>query len=335
MVDLRFRARGARAALALVVALAGGAGVLSAASYIVEPKNNQAEFGMIEARANGVLGEPDDSIDAVFIGDSEVFSAVSPLQMWGERGFTSYACSTTAQQLCYTRTLLLRALARQHPRVVVLESDCFFYPFTAADGLKREIQDVFPVFEYHDRWKSLGPQDLLGPLRHTWTDDLKGFRLNASIKPVDALADMNRVRSDAELPWINRLYIADIARICRDHGSELVIATVPSMKNMNDARHARIQQIADELHVDYIDLNDEKHDTGVDWSHDTRDFGDHVNIFGAKKVSASLGEILSSRYNLPDHRGDPAYRGWETALARYDRRVDRLIAEAGADSQRP
>ena len=69
-------------------------GLLWAVSSVVQPKNNQKEFGQVSEAANGIFGEPGHSLDAIFIGDSEAYSSFSPLQMWEEHGFTSYVSAT-------------------------------------------------------------------------------------------------------------------------------------------------------------------------------------------------------------------------------------------------
>ena len=60
--------------------------LLALASRVVVPKNNQVEFGQADAPAFGVLGEPRDSIDVLFLGDSEAYCSFSPLQLWGRAG---------------------------------------------------------------------------------------------------------------------------------------------------------------------------------------------------------------------------------------------------------
>lgn len=44
-------------------------GLLWAVSSVVQPKNNQKEFGQVSEAANGIFGEPGRSLDAIFIGE--------------------------------------------------------------------------------------------------------------------------------------------------------------------------------------------------------------------------------------------------------------------------
>lgn len=37
----------------------------------------------------------------------------------------------------------------------------------------------------------------------------------------------------------------------------------------------------------------------------------HLNYTGAGKFTEYLGNELKSRFELPDHRGDPIYDSWE------------------------
>jgi len=51
----------------------------------------------------------------------------------------------------------------------------------------------------------------------------------------------------------------------------------------------------------------------IDWTHDTFDGGDHVNYYGAQKVTAYLGKYLSEMNLFTDKRGDERYVTWDEA----------------------
>ena len=53
---------------------------------------------------------------------------------------------------------------------------------------------------------------------------------------------------------------------------------------------------------------------GLNWDEDTQDKGDHLNVYGAEKVTSYLGNYLEENYELEDHRNDPAYEEFRKVL---------------------
>ena len=291
--------------------------VLAVSSNIVRPKDNTPDSGTIDPIANGVLGEPADTLDVVFIGDSEAAASFSPLQMWDQQGFTSYVCFTPGQQLHYANTILHRALENQQPKVVVFETDMLYTHFSIGDVLVRAASDVLPVFEYHDRWKNLTPEDFSTPVKATWTDPLKGYKFLQEREPADDSGYMAPTDEAETVPLLNRLFMKMMVDYCRERGSDVVFVSVPSTVNWSTAKHNGARAFADELGVDYVDMNTGDSFVKIDWAMETHDAGDHLNKDGAVKTSSYFGEYLSDAYGLPDHRDDAAYENWNDALASY------------------
>ena len=296
-------------------------GLLWAVSSVVQPKNNQKEFGQVSEAANGIFGEPGRSLDAIFIGDSEAYSSFSPLQMWEEHGFTSYVSATSGQRLTYGYRLLEKALRSQKPKVVVFETNSIYSPIKPDDAVLSLFQNKLPVFEYHDRWKSLDAQDFLGKPSATWSDPLKGFVVNRGVNPADAVNHMTPSSEALPVDVANRQYITAMVEACRANGATPVFVSTPSTVNWNTAKHNSMSELARELGVDYYDLNEGPDKVPIDWSTDTHDKGDHLNFDGATKVSAYMGKLLSEKYGLPDHRSDSAVDRWNASLERYKQQI--------------
>ena len=299
--------------LALLCAL------MLAASYLFMPKNNHKAFGVNDAEmlASGILGEKENSIDVLVVGDSEAYSSISPMQMWEERGFRSYLCSTPAQPLYDSYRFLRQALERQSPSVVVLETNAIFRPYKLNDYLLSRAKTLFSVLRYHDRWKSLKVNDFGRPVKYTWTDDLKGFRYNPAVAAASTKNYMLPTDSATPIPALNEDCLQDMLALCKENNAELLLVSTPSTINWNRARHNSIAAFAEENDLTYIDMNTMPNEVPIDWARDTRDRGDHLNYAGAVKVSSFLGKYLQNTYELPNRRDAAHYHSWNDALDRY------------------
>ena len=136
--------------LALVGFLAGLLGILVGLSALFVPKNNMSEFGMEEVTANGILGERENSIDVLVLGDSEAYSSITPMDLWRDKGYTAYVCGTSSQTLDYTLELFIRALENQKPKVVILETDAIYREVPSQKAIFTRLANHLAVFRYHN-----------------------------------------------------------------------------------------------------------------------------------------------------------------------------------------
>ena len=295
--------------------------LLAASSFVFRPKNNSASSGMEQPTANGFLGEKKNTIDVLFLGDSEAYSAYSPIHIWKKTGYTSYVCSSASQTLDYTFVLLSRAMENQSPKYVFLETNAIYRDVTTDKALLTGLTDWFPVFQYHDRWKSLSISDFFKGVNFTWLDEYKGYYYNSKVVPANDFDYMKKTDAVKQVNDVNLRYINDIKDICDENGANLIFLSTPSTENWNYEKHNGVQQLADELGCEYIDLNLKNDELKIDWSKDTRDAGDHLNYAGAVKVTNYLSDYLKSKGDLTDHRGDVRYGLWYTSQKKYDTTV--------------
>lgn len=289
---------------------------LRVASLVFYPRNNQPRLGRVDAKATGFLGEPKNSLDVLFVGDSEAYASFVPLLMWHEQGFASYVCSTPGQKMPQGESILKEALGCQQPKVVVFETNMLFSGFSTDSIIMRALQERFPVLEYHDSWKSLTLANLFEEPKATWTDSNKGYLMNHLTEEADASNYMTPTSSVEQMPARNMAYLERMMGLCRAHGAIPVLISTPSTINWNTARHNAVETWSRQAGVDYIDYNLASEGVEIDWNTDSRDNGDHLNHRGAVKLSKVVGRRLAEDYRLPDHRDDPAYEMWEVDYQR-------------------
>lgn len=288
--------------------------LLWSASWLFIPKNNTKDDWKYDYTANGFLAEPDNSLDVLFLGDSEVFSSINPVRIWDSYGITSYCCSTGKQRLWYTLEYLYDFYKNQSPKVVVLETDLIMKYFSIDDLILHAPEHYLPILRYHDRWKKFSFSELFKAPEYTYIDDYKGYHLYSDIDAADEKGYMQETDEKAYISKMNRLYIDAILSACKRNGSELILLSTPSTKNWNMKKHNRAQELADTLGVDYIDMNVSKYSVNIDWSNDTKDKGDHLNYYGAVKVTDRIAKYLHDLGILPDHRSDKAFSRWNVSL---------------------
>ncbi len=291
-------------------------------SRIVAPKNNSATNGIHDPAANGILGETENTIDVLVLGDSESYCSIIPLQIWEAHGITSYVCGTSGQKLCYSEEFLHKAFEKQNPKIVILETNAIFRSMSPSDGLVQKADRLLPIFRYHNRWKSLKSFDFSFAVNYTHVEDNKGYWYSSVSEKASSKNYMKPSDKSAPIPTQNEEYVKKIRDFCNENGAELILVSTPSTKNWNYKRHNSIQALADELELSYIDMNVLQEEIPIDWNTDTRDKGDHMNYYGAAKVTEYLGTYLSETGLFPDHRNDNRFQSWDIALEAFKQTVN-------------
>ena len=97
--------------------------------------------------------------------------------------------------------------------------------------------------------------------------------------------------------WTDRL-----GELCRKEGIHLLLVGTPTPKNWDYRRHNGVSDYAAKKKLPFLDMNLLEKELNMDWDRDSRDEGDHLNTYGAEKVSRYLGDYLKANYGLTDHR---------------------------------
>ena len=293
--------------------------LLLVVSYFVLPKHNSKDSGITERYIHtyGIFGEEKDTLDVIVYGDSEAFSAIIPMKLWDEYGYTSYVCGVPGQRTPETFEIVYKTLQNQNPKMILIEANVIFIPTELETPIGKLINTILPITKYHDRWKDLTGEDFFGKVEYDRTNFCKGYYYVGEVDPADDSHYMEYSEESEHIRKINKLFIKLIKWYCDSRGIELKIVSVPSCKNWDYGKHNAVAQFAKEEGIEFLDLNERKDEINIDWRTETGDVGDHVNCTGALKVTDYIGKWLSEKGVLENHKEDKKYEKWFEDLEKF------------------
>ena len=263
-----------------------------------------------------VSAEKKNTIDVLVAGDSESYTSVSPMDLWDRAGIAAYDCGQPGQRIQETYYILKTAFRTQSPKLVLFETNTMFrdpgFLKNVQLSLTEPLAYHFPVIKYHNAWKALfdGP----GGLKKSY----KGFEIRDKVVSYEGDEEyMKETKDKAQIPEVVRVYMEKIKRLCEKNGADLLLVSAPSPKNYNYKKHNSLEEYARENNLPYVDLNMKFRDIGIDWKQDSYDRGDHLNISGARKVTAYIGQYLADNYDLPDRRNHDGWMEWVVLATEY------------------
>lgn len=304
-------------------------GVLMAGAYSVFSwKDTSGDYC---SSINQLKATEDNLIDVVFVGSSHVYCGIAPDVLWAGYGIAAFDMAISGMdyhsEYYYTKHLL----KTQSPKVVFVdiysltfedqEEEGNFYrnmlamPFSkesvelineAIDKEKRK--DYFlrwPII--HSRYKEIERGDFLSVGFEKYG---RGEKMEYEANHVE-MTTARKYTKSAELTdkvkdWVDR-FIA----LSEEYGFELVFYVTPYEANrqamelfnavgdyvLSTGKASYVNGILDEA----LEFNEDE---------DFIDFA-HLNYYGAVKNSNYLGKMISDRFSLEDHYGDPAYELWD------------------------
>lgn len=274
------------------------------------------------------VNEPDNSIQIVGIGNSDLYSAMDPNYLWQNFGYTSTVSAAPRQTPFDSYLTLNEILKKQSPQVAIIEIDMIYTndldekndyswrgvmtDYVDTDLMNTAFNRVFPVFYYHDKWKHY---DRLTPEKHS----THGYVfIDKSVK-YDPGEYMIPTDEKEEISKFNKEYITRIINICKSENIYPVFVEVPSPASWNYERHNAVQEFADELGVEFIDFNTNVDETGFDAQKHFRDKGNHLNYEGSCLITKYIGNYISDKNLLNDNRGNADYQYWQDNADAFDK----------------
>lgn len=273
--------------------------------YLVSlPYHKYEEYGYqyedVYSKIEAIKQEKEDSIDVVYLGDSQAWATYSPIQMYGEYGFTSLNCATAGQFPPDSYVVLKNVFKTQSPKVVVMDSNMIY---SSLNYFKAILKEVFPIFHYHNVSTLETKGEYFG---------LKGFNWNFSVVPYTGRTDYMNQENDTRISLYNSQALDKIVELCKENHTTLILVSSIAPLCWSNGRHDVVNEFCEENNLEFIDYNEDdlSKEIGIDFNNDFRDGGDHLNFNGSRKLCHNLGEKLQTKYNLTDHRNDSSYKDW-------------------------
>ncbi len=291
----------------------------------------------------GFYAEKDNSLDAVIIGTSCTFSAIVPMQLWGEHGIPAYDMCTNVMLEESMKYALREVLKTQDPKLVIIDIAPFMNGHRAAtyssggsvdkqalryntDGYKMSLNRIRLINELVDdkRERFNYYLDLMyyhsnpEPDMGYWNWEMKNLSRGYSNLQIENIYDDNKeaVFSDREYE-INEDEMRELDRLLEEagrFGGHVLFITEPYFnvegKEEMAYRAACFQRHIEEAGYDFLNMHDIRTEIGLKGAEDYSMDYNHYNIHGATKITSYLGDYISSGYGLPDRRQEPGYEEW-------------------------
>lgn len=288
----------------------------------------------------------EEDFDVLFLGSSHMIDTIQPMQLWKDHGIVSYNLAGYRNLMSVNYWMLRNALEHTTPEVVVV--DCFdvrntalksdlpsfvhlaldSFPLTRTklsaiwdlyDSAEERFDFLWNFSTYHGRWSELTKEDIcFEPGTGKGGEIL--LRVHEPQK-AERLAETEVYEGTT----IGFTYLEKIIQCCKERNIELLLVYIPFPASQDDQREANtISGIAAANGVRYENL---LFRDIVDHETDSYDFNSHLNISGARKVTAWMGDYLKKNYALEDHRNDPEYVFWHEDYRENCRYKWELLAE--------
>lgn len=277
--------------------------------------SNLSKFGLYNKSKYEILDEKENTIDAVFLGDSLVYSSISPMYIWDKYGYTSFDCAMPASTIKDAYEYFKIAVESQHPKIAFLESDVLFRKINHDEAYYNKLKSLknyVPILKFHNNWKQIFSDG-------EYLNIFKGYKLNIKIEKYDRKSDFVKSKKVKKIKEKNLNYYKLIKKLCDENNIKLVLISNPSQTAFSYEKHNAIEKLVEKGNVEFLDLNLEE--LNLDWNLDTKDGGKHLNYNGSKKVSDFIGKYIEKMNIISSHKDSKEYESWNKAYEKYKEKV--------------
>lgn len=307
----------------------------------------QQVFGVTDYRiyqtVQGFYAEPDGSLDAVYIGASNVYAYWQAPIAWAEYGYTVYPWSVPSMPASAIKYIIEDAQRTQPDALYIINLNDFkainhkvpylhylvdYMPMSTVkiklirDLAERcgitgfdQIEFFLPLIRFHSGWSELTSTSFSHPLNHLKAAVSYNSFLSTSTDVTDSYRKIERTD---ELAEEQNDILEDLLSYCEANSVRVLFMIVPQATT-NETQLAQLNMVADIAEsrgFDVLDLERSIDEIGLDLTTDYYN-ARHLNAHGSLKYTSYLGKYLSENFDFEDKRGNPSYASWDAAYEMY------------------
>lgn len=258
---------------------------------------------------NSAANPEAEGAEVVFVGTSQSALGINPLVMWDSCGIKAYNFSGNGQYIGTTYYVLKEIFNHMKPRVVALDIRSVVIPedFLVSGNLlfnstvvsnvylRYQVYDSFikedliyflNLLRYHERWKEISQEDFQN----------KQYVLGAELHAENKINEWPVVESSEEEVAIGEdelFYLNEIVKLLEDNECICLFFRMPGTYDTRcEGKVQSVINYAKEHNIKFYDFMSEEFIKGSGLQvEDFRD-GNHLNVEGADKLSALLGQYM-------------------------------------------
>lgn len=288
--------------------------------------------------------------DILLVGASSMSANIEISDLWREKGIAAFCIGAGASGLTDNYYRLIGGDRNRSSKLIVVELRGATLG-AAAGGYNRQ-ENISALHMSPNKWRYINaviePQERLYyvldfPIFHgrynkvtkwdfrhasSFGEDNKGiwtvYYGSKNTLELNPAADVIEYRA---LGQKQEYYLRRIIEYCETNDRELLLLKTPDgNRPLDQPFYNTVTLIAEEYGVPYLDMNQYDEEIGLT-SADFCTDNWHLNVEGARKCAAFLGDYLMEHYTLLDHRGDADYASWDRFAANREDLYLRAITD--------
>lgn len=296
----------------------------------------------------GYFKEPQNSIDVLMVGASELYSGFNSPLAWGKYHFTSYAISISGMPGSLYQIITEKALETQNPKLVVFEINGFLFndryyehrkPIHAwFDNVgindsgkefiennipaKKRLEYYLPFYKYHSNWRHPGicTKNALNRLclEKEGISYSKAFANSNLTRKTTELK-----RKDAFFTEKSKEYMTQLLMFCKDRKLKNVLffRAPHCVKNENPQAISEIESLIKSYGYDFVDYENTYDEIGLDVKADFYN-SEHLNIYGMEKFTNLFGKYIVDKYDIKTNYSEETVELWNRCVTAMDKTIE-------------